>query len=464
MEITPQYDVEGNRAWHSNALKYAEKARQRAITEQDDDIYIQSYTKKEVEDPTTPEEQIQAEADFRREQKPYLIIDTLGYRITRRYRGTQVTKLTAHAETRERALNHVRNTRHIAQWRQHVHQEIEITEEGPSDNESRPNNQTLETNDDEAERLAWEASQAYQKELATKYDCPDDINGADCECSYDHPWGKGTRRLQKTCLQLKVRIRDKWLDALVDSGADMNHISPNTVNDLKLPWRDKKKPYTVRDGEGNAYDYDNGQITREIDHLKVFVNGRNQGIDFDIIPVHGYDLILGYPWLKRYNPQFNWRTGQVNCEDHPSDDEDDSDNNETRSQTPTEDSSGVRSDKASPIPKGTQHKYHKGRTKRIRRTIATLKGQFRQLDHDLQEMKQIAEKESEERLKNVPVQYRIYQKLFQEELDTKLPQHTEYDIEIVLKEGKNPKFFPIYNLSRDELDTLKEWLNDMLRK
>ncbi|PNP61359.1 hypothetical protein FNYG_13911 [Fusarium nygamai] len=90
-------------------------------------------------------------------------------------------------------------------------------------------------------------------------------------------------------------------------------------------------PYTVQDGEGNTYNYDNGQITREIDHLKVFVNGKNQGIDFDIIPVHGHDLILGYPWLKRYNPQFNWRTGQVNCEDHPSDDEYDSDNDETRS-------------------------------------------------------------------------------------------------------------------------------------
>ncbi|TVY75035.1 Transposon Tf2-9 polyprotein [Fusarium oxysporum f. sp. cubense] len=272
-----------------------------------------------------------------------------------------------------------------------------------------------------------------------------------------------TKGNQRTCLELKVRIKGKWLSALVDSGADMNFISPETVNELKLPWRDKEDPYTVHDGQGEVYSYESGNITREIDHLKVFVNGKNQGIDFDIIPVWRHDLVLGYPWLIRYNPQFNWRTGQVDCEDHPSDDESDS-GYDTRSQSSTDESSEDRRDKVSPIPKGTRHKYHKGKVKCIRRTIATLKGQFKQLDQDIKTMKQIAAKESDERLKNIPPEYRIYEKLFQEELDTKLPQHTDYDIEIVLKDGKNPRFFPIYNLSQDELGTLREWINDMLRK
>ncbi|KAJ0126861.1 Uncharacterized protein HZ326_30037 [Fusarium oxysporum f. sp. albedinis] len=154
---------------------------------------------------------------------------------------------------------------------------------------------------------------------------------------------------------------------------------------------------------------------------------------------------------------------KVNYKINPSDDENDSGYN-TRSQTSTDESSEDRRDKASPIPEGTRHKYRKGRNKRIGRTIATLKGQFRQLNQDIKQMKQIAAKESAERLKYIPPEYRIYEKLFQEELDTKLPQHMDYDIEIVLKDGKNPKLFPIYNLSRDELDTLREWINDMLRK
>jgi hypothetical protein len=65
----------------------------------------------------------------------------------------------------------------------------------------------------------------------------------------------------------------------------MNFISPNTVNELRLLWRDKKEPYIVRSKEGDAYSYKNRNITREINHLKVFVNRKNQGINFDIIPI-----------------------------------------------------------------------------------------------------------------------------------------------------------------------------------
>ncbi|KAI7762651.1 hypothetical protein LZL87_014274 [Fusarium oxysporum] len=472
-EIVPQYDEYGIRFWNSKNQKYAELARERAITEQDDDIYIRVYTKKEAEDPTTPEEQIQIERDPRR--------------------GSQVAKLEAHTETRERALAHIQNSRHITQWRQQVHQESEIAEDESFNEELSQINQDITQWEEESsqeqdairqldkqrlqERLeesekgkgeplteeekadiildheVGKIEMAYQLQLANRNECPDDINCTKSEYSMDHSWGKGTRHL----------IKGKWLNALVDSGADMNFISPETVNELRLLWKDKVEPYIVRDGEGESYGYENGTITREIDHLKVFVNGKNQGIDFDIILVWKHDLVLGYLWLLRYNPQFNWRTGQVDCEDHPSDDESDS-GYDIRSQTSTEESSEDRSDRVSPIPKGTRHKYHKGRNKRIGRTIATLKGQFKQLDQDIKQMKQIAAKESDERLKNIPPEYHIYEKLFQEELDTKLPQHTDYDIEIVLKDGKNPKFFPIYNLSRNELDTLREWINDMLRK
>ncbi|EXM14187.1 hypothetical protein FOTG_17387 [Fusarium oxysporum f. sp. vasinfectum 25433] len=128
-EIVPQYDEHGVRFWDNKHQKYAELARERTITEQDDDIYIRAYTKETLEDPVTPEERIQAERDLRRypnhpnhkqiswtsctrhyclqhwqdkvandcfpvqinehqEQKPYVIIDIVGYRVTKRYRGS----------------------------------------------------------------------------------------------------------------------------------------------------------------------------------------------------------------------------------------------------------------------------------------------------------------------------------------------------------------------------------------
>ncbi|GKU15433.1 unnamed protein product, partial [Fusarium langsethiae] len=66
-------------------------------------------------------------------------------------------------------------------------------------------------------------------------------------------------------------------------------------------------------------------------------------------------------------------------------------------------------------------------------------------------------------LKNVPQEYRIYEELFKEELDTKVPQHSRWDHEICLISDKLP-FQKIYNLNEMELTTLKEYLEEELRK
>lgn len=108
---------------------------------------------------------------------------------------------------------------------------------------------------------------------------------------------RATQTSRPTCPELKVRIKGRWLTALVDSGVDHNCIAPDTVNELQLPWRHKQHPYPVFNLEGERFSYDTGQVTIEIDHLKVFVNGGNQGIDFDILPSPGYELVLGLPWL-----------------------------------------------------------------------------------------------------------------------------------------------------------------------
>lgn len=238
------------------------------------------------------------------------------------------------------------------------------------------------------------------------------------------------------------------------------------VNTLKLPWKDKANPYKVQNLEGSSFSYDNGRITKELDHLKVFVEGRNEGISFDVIPVANHALVLGYPWLKRVNPMINWRTGQVNfddVDDHSSWESDSDD--DTRSQTSTDDGISEVSAKETTEtfpPRGTKYKHRKARNSKTRRTIAFVRSQLTKLDKDLAEMKK--QPEADERLKNIPPAYRIYKKLFAEELETGLPEHSEWDHEIVLKDGTSPKFFKLYNLNDTQLQTLKEYLEDMLKK
>ena len=70
----------------------------------------------------------------------------------------------------------------------------------------------------------------------------------------------------------------------------------------------------------------------------------------------------------------------------------------------------------------------------------------------------------EEYLRKVPEEYWKYRKLFKGELDSGLPEHGPWDHEIPIKEGEQPKFFPIYNLNAEQLRELKAYIDENLKK
>ena len=73
-------------------------------------------------------------------------------------------------------------------------------------------------------------------------------------------------------------------------------------------------------------------------------------------------------------------------------------------------------------------------------------------------------KKTEGPCKKVPEVYSKYQPLFDEEAASRLPKHTKFDHAIPIKEGSSPPFGPIYSLSQTELETLREYLERMLRE
>jgi transposase InsO family protein len=63
----------------------------------------------------------------------------------------------------------------------------------------------------------------------------------------------------------------------------------------------------------------------------------------------------------------------------------------------------------------------------------------------------------------VPDQFRPFLDVMNEEVAAALPEHRSYDHGIQLKEGETAPWGPIYPLSEAELETLREWLKEMLR-
>uniref|UniRef100_A0A8H7KFJ6 RNA-directed DNA polymerase n=1 Tax=Bionectria ochroleuca TaxID=29856 RepID=A0A8H7KFJ6_BIOOC len=100
----------------------------------------------------------------------------------------------------------------------------------------------------------------------------------------------------------EIEIEGNRLTAFVDCGAQENYISPAVINRLRLPWRKKKETYAVANVEGSKFEYNNGIVDSETDHLTTKIQGKKFDVTYDLVPLGGHDVILGLPWLRDANP------------------------------------------------------------------------------------------------------------------------------------------------------------------
>ncbi|OAQ63783.1 pol protein [Purpureocillium lilacinum] len=68
------------------------------------------------------------------------------------------------------------------------------------------------------------------------------------------------------------------------------------------------------------------------------------------------------------------------------------------------------------------------------------------------------------RSERIPEEYRQYGKLFSDELETGLPEHSRWDHEIRLEPGSKPRIHKIYPLNEEKTKALKEYLAENLKK
>ena len=71
---------------------------------------------------------------------------------------------------------------------------------------------------------------------------------------------------------------------------------------------------------------------------------------------------------------------------------------------------------------------------------------------------------SPETVHPIPDEYQDYADVFSKTKAHKLPEHRPYDLSIPLQEGTAPPLLPVYNLSPLELDVLRKYIDENLRK
>lgn len=316
-----------------------------------------------------------------------------------------------------------------------------------------------------------------------------------------------------------IEIEGNRLTAMVDCGAQENYISPTVINRHQLPWVRKEETYKIVNVEGTQFEYNNGIVDTETDHLTTRIHGKNFNITYDVVRIDNHDAILGLPWLRSVNPLIDWYTGRIEWRDtlmyQPQDQEkpkfrqtlegrkDPSMTVGTTIKTPHDSSRQVdAADTTNTAPQpGTIHQYKQKMSRQeLRRTTRTLARIQKMLpdksdppeekirtepecpDIDFMDWARMTREEQiqykkdeelndkyweqqEERLSKVPEQYREqYKRLFQEELKTGVPEHSQWDHEISIIEGGEPAFHKLYNLTEPQLQTLREYIDDMLAK
>lgn len=102
-------------------------------------------------------------------------------------------------------------------------------------------------------------------------------------------------------IRLRARIHSRPANVLVDSGANGNFISQAYVDQHNIPTQAMTNPQRVLLADGHPISAD-----RLVLRSPFSVAHYNSYIDFAVLPINGYDAILGMPWLKEVNPVIDW--------------------------------------------------------------------------------------------------------------------------------------------------------------
>jgi len=230
------------------------------------------------------------------------------------------------------------------------------------------------------------------------------------------------------------------MKALLDSGAQSNYISSRAVWLAGLRPTRKKDPYPLRVANGEPMP-EESEITHEVTAVPLQIQRHHEELTLDAFGMATHDVILGLPWLRKHNPDIDWKNRRLSLE---------------------------RCGCGTTTSKPTQRTLQLVDEKEINNISSHKTRQDRAVDSTDAECPtghEVRVKETESAPPDIPDEYKGYIELFRDDKTaTALPKHKPWDHEIVLQEGKEPTFGPLYGLSEKELGVLREYIDENLKK
>lgn len=241
--------------------------------------------------------------------------------------------------------------------------------------------------------------------------------------------------------------------ALVDSGCEgYAFIDRDYARQAGLSLIPVTRPFPLYGYDGEEK---NSRVIRE--YVRCVLKSGDH-VDKDAVlyatPLPHYPIILGHPWLKKHNPMPNWADNiwEFNdpyCTKHCN-----------LTPTPTR----LRGLKDVPKKYIPDLNYRDIAAVSLRACYAYARRGYRMAMVTIEDIDEALEQEGDQIAIQIPEALRDYVDVFSPKKADQLPPHRSYDHEIRLDSDKKLPFGRIYSMSREELQTLRTWLDENLAK
>ena len=256
--------------------------------------------------------------------------------------------------------------------------------------------------------------------------------------------GKRKSRALLIAVTIKTPAGLRVVQCLIDSGAEANFVSQSLVKDLQLPedekvageWVEAIDGHSIRSYNRHTLDLNVGDSEGASEDLEC---------EFYAVDMRGYDMILGYPWLDAINPDIIWHTKTwYYRKDHG-----------TQRRVPISICSAEEfAQLAMAAQKGDGEAY-------VALPYELLVGEIKPRRGFRRPVRCGALEVDEPEL---PDPINDLMEAFSEIASDSLNTHDQVEHPIDLVDDRIPKSGPIYNMSQDELATIREYLESAQRK
>ncbi|KAL7278114.1 hypothetical protein ACG7TL_008085 [Trametes sanguinea] len=245
--------------------------------------------------------------------------------------------------------------------------------------------------------------------------------------------------------------------ALIDSGSSHRFVDLQFVELHRVP-TNSVPPLQLSSFDGSS----NHTIAKSTTLPIHFPSGEVINIDFYVTPLDkSVSAILGYSWLTTYNPLIDWKKRSIQFRTAPS-------ARPVSDPTPATPTAPAAPSLEPPTPTSPNS------VPRVSLVNASAFARACKLPGsesftlnlaalDFVKARSSSISDSPPDLSGIPEEYHEFADVFSKSKADELPEHRPYDLKIELEPGATPPLGPIYSLSKVELDTLREYIDENLR-